>query len=63
MVLLMVPQAGVELVPLLDRRRYPGAGDDPRSPTPRPRARQGRPGAHLPTTDVTNVTKVKEDVR
>ncbi|KAK3928525.1 Protein unc-79-like protein [Frankliniella fusca] len=60
----MEARAGVELVPLLDRRRYPGHGvpDDPLSPTPRPRARQGRPGAHLPTTDVTNVTKVKEDV-
>ncbi|KAE8742446.1 hypothetical protein FOCC_FOCC012000 [Frankliniella occidentalis] len=54
--------AGVELVPLLDRRRYPSAPDDPLSPTPRPRAGQGRQGAHLPTTDVTNVTKVKEDV-
>lgn len=49
-------QAGVELVPLLDRRRHPL--DEPLSPLLRPRVR-----AHLPTTDVTNVTKVKEEVR
>ncbi|KAJ1527658.1 hypothetical protein ONE63_007620 [Megalurothrips usitatus] len=48
--------AGVELVPLLDRRRH----EDPLSPAPRVRG-HSRPGAHLPTTDVTNVTKVKED--